>query len=141
MKRMCLLFCLLALMVYVSMASESTASGDIELRAEVERLRERVQSLERWRKTYPKVRFYPLNDQKRILITGGSGFVGSHLVDRLMLDGHRVTVADNFFTGSKRNIEHWVGHPNFELITHDIVNPLYLEVGSYVLKFLYLIPR
>jgi UDP-glucuronate decarboxylase len=99
------------------------------LKSEVEELRERVRNLERWRKTYPKVKFYPLDDQKRILVTGGSGFVGSHLVDRLMLEGHRVTVADNFFTGSKRNIEHWIGHPNFELITHDIVNPLYLEVG------------
>lgn len=102
---------------------------DEDLRQELGKLRERVRVLEQGLKNYPKVRFYPLNDQKRILITGGSGFVGSHLVDRLMLDGHRVTVADNFFTGSKRNIEHWIGHPNFELITHDIVNPLYLEVG------------
>ncbi len=54
-------------------------------------------------------------------------FVGSHLVDRLMLQGHEVIVADNFFTGRKRNIEHWIGHENFELINHDIVNPLYIE--------------
>lgn len=54
-------------------------------------------------------------------------FVGSHLVDRLMLQGHEVIVADNFFTGRKRNIEHWIGHENFELIHHDIVHPLYIE--------------
>jgi UDP-glucuronate decarboxylase len=53
--------------------------------------------------------------------------VGSHLVDRLMLQGHEVIVADNFFTGRKRNIEHWIGHENFELINHDIVNPLFIE--------------
>jgi len=44
-----------------------------------------------------------------------------------MLEGHEVIVADNFFTGRKRNIEHWIGHENFELINHDIVNPLYIE--------------
>ena len=60
-------------------------------------------------------------------MTGGAGFIGSHLVDRLMLMGHEVTVVDNFFTGRKRNIEQWIGHENFELITHDIVNPLHLE--------------
>jgi UDP-glucuronate decarboxylase len=57
-------------------------------------------------------------------------FVGSHLVDRLMLQGHEVIVADNFFTGRKRNIEHWIGHENFELINHDIVNPLFIEGKS-----------
>ena len=56
-----------------------------------------------------------------------NSFVGSHLVDRLMLQGHEVIVADNFFTGRKRNIEHWIGHENFELINHDIVNSLYIE--------------
>ena len=66
-------------------------------------------------------------------VTGGAGFVGSHLVDRLMLQGHEVTVADNFFTGRKRNIEHWIGHENFELLNHDIVNPLHIE-GSLKVK-------
>ncbi len=60
-------------------------------------------------------------------------FVGSHLVDRLMLQGHEVIVADNFFTGRKRNIEHWIGHENFELINHDIVNPLYIE-GTLIIS-------
>ena len=70
-------------------------------------------------------------------ITGGAGFVGSHLVDRLMMQGHEVTVVDNFFTGRKRNVEHWIGHENFELINHDVVNSLYIEgQGSitYTLK-------
>lgn len=66
-------------------------------------------------------------------ITGGAGFVGSHLTDKLMMDGHEVTVVDNFFTGRKRNVEHWIGHENFELINHDVVEPLYIEgkQGSY----------
>ena len=55
--------------------------------------------------------------------------MGSHLVDRLMMEGNQVIVVDNFFTGSKTNIEHWIGHPNFEIINHDIVNPLYIEGG------------
>ena len=63
-------------------------------------------------------------------MTGGAGFVGSHLVDTLMLDGHQVFVADNYFTGSKRNIEQWIGHENFEMVHHDIVNPLYIEVDE-----------
>lgn len=60
-------------------------------------------------------------------ITGGAGFVGSHLADKLMMDGHEITVVDNFFTGRKRNVEHWIGHENFELINHDVVEPLYIE--------------
>lgn len=63
-------------------------------------------------------------------MTGGAGFVGSHLVDSLMIRGHEVIVVDNFFTGSKRNVEHWIGHRNFELIHHDIVNPLFIEVDE-----------
>nr|CAD7195837.1 unnamed protein product [Timema douglasi] len=66
----------------------------------------------------------------RVQITGGAGFVGSHLVDQLMIAGHEVIVADNFFTGRKRNVEHWIGHENFELIHHDIVNPLFIEVDE-----------
>lgn len=65
--------------------------------------------------------------RKRILVTGGAGFVGSHLVDRLLRDGHEVVALDNYYTGRKRNIEHWIGHSNFELVHHDVVNPYYLE--------------
>ena len=80
--------------------------------------------------SYQSVPFLNYEDRKRILVTGGAGFVGSHLTDRLMLQGHEVIVADNFFTGRKRSLEHWVGHPNFEMINHDIVNPLFIEVDE-----------
>ncbi|UJR22313.1 hypothetical protein I4U23_025375 [Adineta vaga] len=93
-------------------------------------LENRIKDLEQQRRQYPEVKFLSYKDRKRILVTGGAGFVGSHLVDRLMLQGHEVIVVDNFFTGRKRNIEHWVGHENFELINHDIVNPLYIEVNE-----------
>ncbi|CAG8710212.1 12879_t:CDS:2 [Acaulospora morrowiae] len=69
-------------------------------------------------------------EKKRILVTGGAGFVGSHLVDRLMLMGHEVIVIDNFFTGRKNNVAHWIGHPNFELIRHDVVDPFLIEVDQ-----------
>jgi UDP-glucuronate decarboxylase len=65
---------------------------------------------------------------KRILITGGAGFLGSHLCDRLLKDGHDVLCVDNFFTGSKTNIAHLTGHPYFELMRHDVTFPLYVEV-------------
>ncbi|XP_052104595.1 UDP-glucuronic acid decarboxylase 1-like isoform X2 [Mytilus californianus] len=81
-------------------------------------------------KVYPEVKFLNVKDRKRILITGGAGFVGSHLVDRLMIEGHEVTVVDNFFTGRKRNVEHWIGHENFELLNHDVINPLFIEVDQ-----------
>ena len=80
--------------------------------------------------TYPEIKFRTYKDRKRILVTGGAGFVGSHLVDTLMMDGHQVFVADNYFTGSRRNIEQWIGHENFEMLHHDIVNPLYIEVDQ-----------
>jgi UDP-glucuronate decarboxylase len=64
----------------------------------------------------------------KILVTGGAGFVGSHLIDRLMHQGHEVICVDNFFTGAKRNLQEWLGHPNFELIRHDITEPIRLEV-------------
>ena len=80
--------------------------------------------------SFPDIKFRTYKDRKRILITGGAGFVGSHLVDKLMLDGHEVFVVDNYFTGSKRNIEQWLGHENFEMLHHDIVNPLFL--GKFI---------
>lgn len=63
----------------------------------------------------------------RIVVTGGAGFIGSHLIDRLLKSGHHIICVDNFFTGQRRNIEHVAGHPQFELVEHDIVEPLYLE--------------
>lgn len=70
------------------------------------------------------------HSQKRILITGGAGFLGSHLCDRLLSEGHDVLCLDNFFTGSKRNISHMLDSPNFELIRHDLVQPIFLEVDE-----------
>jgi len=67
---------------------------------------------------------------KRILITGGAGFLGSHLCDRLLKDGDDVICLDNFFTGSKDNIKHLLSNPNFEMLRHDIVQPIYLEVDQ-----------
>jgi UDP-glucuronate decarboxylase len=64
----------------------------------------------------------------RILVTGGAGFIGSHLIDRLMEQGHEVICLDNFYTGAKRNILHWIDHPRFELIRHDVVDPIKMEV-------------
>lgn len=101
-----------------------------EIYNEIEALKQRVRELEKGHKVYPNVPFLNYKDRKRILITGGAGFVGSHLVDKLMLQGHEVTVVDNFFTGRKKNVEHWIGHPNFELIHADIVNPLFIEVDQ-----------
>ncbi len=67
---------------------------------------------------------------KKILITGGAGFLGSHLCDRLIGQGNDVLCLDNFFTGSKENIIHLLSNPRFELIRHDIVNPIFLEVDE-----------
>lgn len=110
----------------------------------------------------PAVRRLPNSKRKRVLVTGGAGFVGSHLVDRLMLMGHEVIVLDNFFTGGsgisgselyfeealaatytascwsndleipgrKSNIQHWIGHPHFELVRHDVVDPFMVEVDQ-----------
>ncbi|MEL6437652.1 MAG: UDP-glucuronic acid decarboxylase family protein [Cyanobacteria bacterium J06621_8] len=66
----------------------------------------------------------------RILVTGGAGFIGSHLIDRLIKQGHDVICLDNFFTGHKRNILHWIDNPYFELIRHDITEPIRLEVDQ-----------
>ncbi len=64
----------------------------------------------------------------RVLVTGGAGFLGSHLCDRLLRDGHDVLCVDNFFTGSKSNVAHLRSHPSFELLRHDVTFPLYVEV-------------
>lgn len=66
----------------------------------------------------------------RVLVTGGAGFLGSHLADRLLSDGHEVIVVDNFFTGNKSNITHLKDNPRFEVIRHDVTFPLYVEVDA-----------
>ncbi|XP_022288368.1 UDP-glucuronic acid decarboxylase 1-like [Crassostrea virginica] len=129
----------IGVLIWLSKESNSTktdfirllnGTGHKEIYDEIAALKERVSQLEQQKKIYPDVKFLNYKDRKRILISGGAGFVGSHLVDRLMLEGHEVTVVDNFFTGRKRNVEHWIGHENFELINHDIVNPLFIEVDQ-----------
>ena len=67
---------------------------------------------------------------QRVLVTGGAGFLGSHLIDALLARGYEVVCADNLFTGTKRNIEHMRDHPRFEFLRHDITFPLYLEVDQ-----------
>jgi UDP-glucuronate decarboxylase len=71
-----------------------------------------------------------MNDRRRILLVGGAGFLGSHLADRLIGDGHEVICVDNFFTGRKDNILHLLGNPWFELCRHDVTLPLYVEVDA-----------
>jgi len=68
--------------------------------------------------------------RKRILVTGGAGFLGSHLIDRLLGQGHEVLCVDNLFTGTKRNIEHLHSHPRFEFMRHDVTFPLFVEVDE-----------
>ncbi|MGI4778459.1 MAG: UDP-glucuronic acid decarboxylase family protein [Janthinobacterium lividum] len=70
------------------------------------------------------------NASKRVLVTGGAGFLGSHLCDRLLAEGHDVLCVDNFFTGTKRNVEHLLDNPRFELMRHDVTFPLYVEVDQ-----------
>jgi len=70
---------------------------------------------------FPPTRKLATNKKLRILVTGGAGFVGSNLVDVLMMQGHHVIVLDNLFTGRKNNIKHWLGHENFEFVVGDVV--------------------
>jgi UDP-glucuronate decarboxylase len=70
------------------------------------------------------------NSRKRILVTGGAGFLGSHLIDRLLGDGHEVLCVDNLFTGTKQNIEHLHSHSRFEFLRHDVTFPLFVEVDE-----------
>lgn len=79
-------------------------------------------------KQFPPVKKLNILQKKRILVTGGAGFVGSHLTDRLMTQGHEVIVVDNLFTGRRDNIQHWVGHPNFAFYEHDVVEDFMAEV-------------
>ncbi len=68
--------------------------------------------------------------RKRVLVTGGAGFIGSHLCDRLLSDGHEVLCVDNLYTGAKQNIEHLHNKPRFEFLRHDVTFPLYVEVDE-----------
>jgi len=70
----------------------------------------------------------PSGKRLRILVTGGAGFVGSHLVDVLMRQGHQVTVLDNLYTGTRDNVQHWIGHPNFKFLLYDVTEPIHMEV-------------
>ena len=67
---------------------------------------------------------------KKILVTGGAGFIGSHLCERLLNEGNEVICLDNYFTGSKRNVVHLLDNPFFELIRHDVTEPFYIEVDE-----------
>jgi UDP-glucuronate decarboxylase len=71
-----------------------------------------------------------IHSSKRIMVTGGAGFLGSHLCEKLLEDGHDVLCVDNFFTGSRRNVAPLMGDPNFELMRHDVTFPLYVEVDE-----------
>ena len=106
---------------------ESLSSQLQEAQAQLAKLTNQV---EKSGKTYPQVKFLNFRDRLRILVTGGTGFVGSHLVDRLMADGHEVIALDNFYTGSRRNVQQWLGHPNFQLVHHDISNPFFIQVDQ-----------
>src|SRR5215218_5860691 len=68
--------------------------------------------------------------RKRILVTGGAGFLGSHLIDRLLAQGHEVLCVHNLFTGNKENLDHLRGNPRFEFMRHDVCHPLYVEVDE-----------
>ncbi len=70
------------------------------------------------------------DSKKKILVSGGAGFLGSHLCDRLLEQGHDVLCVDNFFTGSKENVKHLLSNPHFELMRHDVTFPLYVEVDQ-----------
>lgn len=70
------------------------------------------------------------NRTKKILVTGGAGFLGSHLVEKLLSEGDEVIVVDNFFTGTKKSLSHLLGNPNLEIMRHDVTFPLYLEVDQ-----------
>ncbi|KAI6173360.1 UDP-glucuronate decarboxylase [Aphelenchoides besseyi] len=116
--------------------SRETAALKIEieeLKHQINRMKHHVGAnlvIEKPINSYPQIQFRNEETRKRILVTGGTGFVGSHLVDKLMMDGHEVIALDNYFTGRKRNVEQWIGHPNFELVHHDVVNPYYTEVDQ-----------
>uniref|UniRef100_A0A1B6DQ87 UDP-glucuronic acid decarboxylase 1 n=1 Tax=Clastoptera arizonana TaxID=38151 RepID=A0A1B6DQ87_9HEMI len=120
-------------MLYVkkNVINDNDVNGLEEAKEKIRQLEAKLLMLDaRIPRAFPDVKHLSYRSKKRILVTGGAGFVGSHLVDRLMMMGHEVIVVDNFFTGRKSNLEHWTGHENFELIHQDIVNPLFIEVDE-----------
>lgn len=70
---------------------------------------------------------------KRILVSGGAGFIGSHLCTKLVQDGNDVICLDNFFTGAKKNVEHLIGYTNFEIVRHDVIDPFRAEVERSII--------
>lgn len=119
-------------LVHEAMARESTSSS---LELKIEHVIRKIMNefpLSQGNATLGFPQVQPLEDAavKRILVTGGAGFVGSHLVDKLMYQGHHVIVVDNLFTGRRKNIQQWWNHPNFEFVTHDVVNPFFREVDE-----------
>ena len=104
-------------------------NGELRIESRIEEIiepvREKIRDLKKsFTQRYSSVKFLSEKDYKIILVTGDVGFVGSHLTDKLMVDGHKVTVMDNFFVGRKRNMEHWISQKNFELINYDVLEPL-----------------
>ncbi len=87
---------------------------------------EKLKTLKSFKRIYGKGSFV----SKRILITGGAGFIGSHLCDKLINQGHDIICLDNLFTGSKDNVRHLLNHPNFEFVRHDIIDPFKAEVDE-----------
>lgn len=71
-----------------------------------------------------------ISNRKRVMVTGGAGFLGSHLCERLLNEGHEVLCVDNFYSGTKDNVTHLMGNPHFELMRHDVTFPLYVEVDE-----------
>eukprot|EP01060_Flectonema_neradi_P033272 TRINITY_DN553_c0_g1_i1.p1 TRINITY_DN553_c0_g1~~TRINITY_DN553_c0_g1_i1.p1 ORF type:complete len:384 (+),score=78.11 TRINITY_DN553_c0_g1_i1:44-1195(+) len=106
------------------------SNQEVNLIREIQELKTSIRETVKKNDEFLPVNVLPPSTRKRILVTGGAGFVGSNLVDVLMKEGHHVTVLDNFFTGRMENIIHWVGHPNFQLIEHDVVDKISLVVDQ-----------
>ena len=100
------------------------------LNNEQEKEQEQTTTFSIYAQVYQRIRNISATEQKHVLVTGGAGFVGSHLVDVLMLQGHKVTVVDNLFSGRRENIRHWFHHPNFTFLVRDVADPLLIPVDE-----------